>query len=374
MDYLKFNELIESIYQSAIDPESWEETLLLLNKYFNSNATGIFVSNNNALMSTQIPFLGVSEEALSSYNKDYALLNPTFAELEDLLPGHFFSEQLFNQLNQDSDYYHNTAFYNEWMKPQNFDHTSGGVLIAEKNNLVCFTQMRSFEQGKYSDQEILLQKTLSRHICRALEMSSMFQKLEYKSSCSNLLIKNIGLGVAIISKQGDLIEMNETARDSFDRCKSLFIHNGRITAKLAEDRDKLCKSLEQIQLLRVSNKELPVNLKLTDANNFFINLLPLPIQELPLFNDAAAIVIIKNSTAPTPIKLTHLTSSYSLTNSEARLAQQLAEGTELKNAARIIGVSYETARWYLKSIFEKTDTHRQTELVLKLNSDPVGKV
>ncbi|WP_281268629.1 hypothetical protein [Candidatus Colwellia aromaticivorans] len=37
-------------------------------------------------------------------------------------------------------------------------------------------------------------------------------------------------------------------------------------------------------------------------------------------------------------------------------------------------ISYETARWYLKYIFEKTGTHRQVDLILKINIDPVARL
>jgi DNA-binding CsgD family transcriptional regulator len=65
-----------------------------------------------------------------------------------------------------------------------------------------------------------------------------------------------------------------------------------------------------------------------------------------------------------------LVSLFALTPREAALAMELARGQDLAAAADRLRIAYETARGYLKSIFLKTATHRQAELValiLRLN-------
>jgi DNA-binding CsgD family transcriptional regulator len=54
---------------------------------------------------------------------------------------------------------------------------------------------------------------------------------------------------------------------------------------------------------------------------------------------------------------------YELTAAEARLAMPLIEGHSLKEAAEICGVTHNTAKSQLKSIFVKTNVRRQSELV-----------
>jgi FixJ family two-component response regulator len=54
---------------------------------------------------------------------------------------------------------------------------------------------------------------------------------------------------------------------------------------------------------------------------------------------------------------------FNLSKSEARLAEMLASGLDLKDAAEAIGITVLTARTYLKTIFEKTGANRQADLV-----------
>src|SRR5262245_18733548 len=54
----------------------------------------------------------------------------------------------------------------------------------------------------------------------------------------------------------------------------------------------------------------------------------------------------------------------SATGFEARLVIRLITGETLTSCAKALGCKYETLRGQLKSVFEKTKTHRQPELVL----------
>jgi len=58
--------------------------------------------------------------------------------------------------------------------------------------------------------------------------------------------------------------------------------------------------------------------------------------------------------------------SFSLSRQEARLTMEMVSGTVVKQAAHTIGISYETARGYLKSIYAKTGCNSQTALALKI--------
>ena len=57
---------------------------------------------------------------------------------------------------------------------------------------------------------------------------------------------------------------------------------------------------------------------------------------------------------------------FGLTPAEARLALHLVAGETLRSAEAKLSMTYETARTHLKSIFQKTGTCRQAELVVAI--------
>ena len=79
------------------------------------------------------------------------------------------------------------------------------------------------------------------------------------------------------------------------------------------------------------------------------------------------------SPAPTPPRVARSFEPPSeLTRTEARLAEVIVGGTNLREAAEDLGMAYETARKHLARIFVKTGTHRQAELVSKLARATAG--
>jgi DNA-binding CsgD family transcriptional regulator len=64
--------------------------------------------------------------------------------------------------------------------------------------------------------------------------------------------------------------------------------------------------------------------------------------------------------------LTGLSGLFGFTPAEARLAQSLMQGGGLRDAAARAHMSYATARWYLKLLFQKTGCTRQSELTALL--------
>ena len=63
-------------------------------------------------------------------------------------------------------------------------------------------------------------------------------------------------------------------------------------------------------------------------------------------------------------QMSFLKDRFDLTPAEARLVVHLITGESLRPCAKALGIKYETVRTYLKSVFQKTKTRRQAELVL----------
>ena len=74
------------------------------------------------------------------------------------------------------------------------------------------------------------------------------------------------------------------------------------------------------------------------------------------------LLLVNTDLRPGPDQ-TVLRAAFGLTASEARLAEYIATGGSLEDAATKFGITRGTAAKKLKFIFEKTDTHRQAELV-----------
>lgn len=82
-------------------------------------------------------------------------------------------------------------------------------------------------------------------------------------------------------------------------------------------------------------------------------------------------VFVHDPECPPAIDVQVLRDWYGLTPAETRVAVLLAGGLSLKEIVERFGIGANTARTHLKSIFAKTETRRQGELIQLLLSHPV---
>jgi DNA-binding CsgD family transcriptional regulator len=79
----------------------------------------------------------------------------------------------------------------------------------------------------------------------------------------------------------------------------------------------------------------------------------------------AIVVLVDLEARPTAAQC-DLIEAFRLTPAEARLATRVAAGEPIETIAEKLGIAYETARNVLRSIFQKTETRRQGELIALL--------
>jgi DNA-binding CsgD family transcriptional regulator len=95
--------------------------------------------------------------------------------------------------------------------------------------------------------------------------------------------------------------------------------------------------------------------------------LALTVQPLPSARRyrscAVAALFVRVPEAAAAHEVQSLREAYGLTPAELQLVRGLVNGSSLKELAILNGISYETARTYLRRVFDKTGTNRQAALV-----------
>jgi DNA-binding CsgD family transcriptional regulator len=109
----------------------------------------------------------------------------------------------------------------------------------------------------------------------------------------------------------------------------------------------------------------PLGIDLASGGTLHIDALPLPRDVTPP-RRIVALIFLRRTGEGRGSRAEALRNQFGLTPAETRLALALADGIGLREAAERNGVQLSTARVQLKSIFGKTETHRQAELVALL--------
>lgn len=110
----------------------------------------------------------------------------------------------------------------------------------------------------------------------------------------------------------------------------------------------------------------PVKLETETGRVLYIDAVPVPIQLRGQLNGAHALLYIREVAHASDFFKEFLQQEYHLTPAEASVTIRLAAGASLRAASKQLNISIWTARSHLRSIFQKTNTHRQAELVALL--------
>ena len=174
------------------------------------------------------------------------------------------------------------------------------------------------------------------------------------------------LAAIALDRHGFVADVNAAADAVFDndiniKEKRLFVRDLEARAHLKTSLDNLTKPALKFLIAE------PIVVRRTDKLPVIVRIWPFegpaqqPAQELRAF-------LTLNAMGPRPgPPAAILTKTFRLTPSEAKLACIIARGASPQVAARELKISRDTARNQLKSVFAKTDTHRQSELVALLH-------
>jgi DNA-binding CsgD family transcriptional regulator len=187
---------------------------------------------------------------------------------------------------------------------------------------------------------------------------------------STALTYGLGLvryGAMLVAMEGRLQVANRTALEILEKKDGLWLSNTGLIAHRASDTRTLLKLLrEAIQSPAQGEPgESPMILpRMTARSSLIIRVMPGPgLDSYPA--GRAAMVMLYDQDSGVEVNTSLLIKLYGLTRGEAALASSLMRGKSIEEAATELFISPHTARTHLKRIFMKTDTHRQTELVVR---------
>jgi DNA-binding CsgD family transcriptional regulator len=175
-------------------------------------------------------------------------------------------------------------------------------------------------------------------------------------------------GWAILDRHLKVLHLNARIREFFGN--GLTIVDRQLSSMCRADQEKLTSYLRHV---------ISGNICRDTSGHHFVHLprrdqLPLIVRAHcvsrapPDENPGALAIALVTDPEHSPFpKQSLIQLTLGLSNSEARVALALTNGASLVQAAEHIGVSHETARTHLKNVFAKSNTNRQSELVVLLN-------
>jgi DNA-binding CsgD family transcriptional regulator len=257
----------------------------------------------------------------------------------------------------------NSEFYSDLLRHYDIFHQCGGILQQTASANSAITLLRPRRKGSFGDGTTHLLAALVPHLQKAMKLHQQFVDLNARSRSLEAAIDLLTVGVMFLNCKGEPILLNRKAEELLQRKDGILLIGRRLGARTPPE----CSML-------AAEVSAAVNGSGFGAGGTFLlqrkNGRPLSVTAAPLRNaptgfsqNVAAVLFISDpeQKIESPVEL--LRRCYGITNAEARLTTALVEGLSLKEAADLCGVTHNTAKSQLKSIFLKTNVQRQAQLV-----------
>lgn len=228
---------------------------------------------------------------------------------------------------------------------------------------MCF--QRAIKEGVFTESDKALLTPLSAYLGEVASLSAAVGHMAISSATDALAY--VEQAAIAIDQTGKVISANRCAIESFD--EDFYLRNQQIIVQdnqARRDLDDLyerIKSRSDLDPLAVS----PIIIKRPDNRYLVLRVLPVPPAAKMPFLGARALLIFSTQSKQHLPDPSLLGRAFNLTKAEVRLARELADGQSLGDIATGLGLKKETVRNQIKSIFAKTGTNRQGQLVALLN-------
>lgn len=198
---------------------------------------------------------------------------------------------------------------------------------------------------------------------------------ERRRKIAEHVLETSGVGVILVDSTGTVLTINAAAHAIMAHTRVLAIHDGKLHAMRQADQHTLQRHIREKAEQQTSHDADPACYAafalLRDDH-------PLPVTVMvrpgPPYGPVSAplqrtaTVILRDPARRLRLAAPDLEQLFSLSPAEARLAQLLADGLSMDEAAVQLGVSRNTVRSQLQAVFAKTGTNRQGDLVRLLLS------
>jgi DNA-binding CsgD family transcriptional regulator/PAS domain-containing protein len=353
--------LINLIYEAVLDSDLWPSVLMALADAVGATQIAMLSMDRRAnVVTTFAPRL--DPDLLACWQKYWAF--PVLARASLRPTGEIYT------LDSLMPKFVATRFFNEFWQPAQLGLSAAGanLLVGDQFSALIFFS-NAPDKEFLTTQQMHVFEVVLRHLTRAARISRRLWELEIEQIAAVERLESLQEGALLVDASGKVIRANDAAKAMLDNGDGIFLDNGRIAAAGSEISQKLIASCAQTcQSLGGPGGEFkiprehprsPLHVTVTSLRSK-TQLADVPWigVEVPV-----AIVTVRDPDVDWGQQEINLRHRFGLTAAEARLAAEILKGDGRAAAARRRGISTATAKSHLSSIFEKTGTHRQAELI-----------
>lgn len=306
-----------------------------------------------------------------AYMHHYRLVDPRIPMMQDLQIGEWLHcpQALGDALVATH------PLYQEFLLPYDRRYNSMCKLVDMPEATIIFSLLSGEAEGPLAPEARAFVDRLLPHLQRACRIGIRNFVYSTQALVGHMLVDKLRQPVILMSPGGEVMHTNQAAQELLAATRLVQVEGGRLRLPQAQMRElqQRCLELEQAAKASRGLDQQVVDgqfrsLRIADAHSeesvFAFYTLLSPQREMGSFGLRPVVMLLfyHPSSAPA-IDASLLYAVFGLSPAECRIATLLAEGLSLKQIAHEQGTQHDTVRKQLRSIYQKTSTNRQPELI-----------
>jgi DNA-binding CsgD family transcriptional regulator len=266
------------------------------------------------------------------------------------------------------DHLKTTEFYNDFLRRFGWLHQCHAIIEIEEETVSAIALLRKASSSPFGEADLRLLRFLTPHLQRAVHLHGRFVDLALHTTISDRALDGFSTAVLCL-RNGRVIFANRAAASICTEKNGIRVSSGELRCTNLSANRALQRLIGGVSLFSIEDGgSMTVERNNSEPLRLFVSRVS---AETILPHSANAIVFVWDPEFQSPSLSKLLQSEYGLSHAEIRLVSIISRGNSLNEASEDLHVTYGTVRSQLKSIFHKTQTKRQSQLmklVLTLNA------
>jgi DNA-binding CsgD family transcriptional regulator/PAS domain-containing protein len=366
-----YSDSLDLVYRCLEDAREWRRVCEHLRAATGSESIHLFALDHRHGTLSYSDGANLPVEGELAYMQRYRFIDPRMP----LVMRGGLHEWMHCHESLDDDFVARDPFYQEFLLPYGRRYASACKLVAGDDATVILSTLRTPAQGPLPASAVAFIDALLPHLSRVVRIGIRDFVYSTQALVGRMLVNKLRQPVILMTPGGDVMHANDAARRLLGTTALVRVTEGRLS--LAGDAGpellRCCNELERALKAGGGAAAEPVaefqSLQVSAGHDSgeqlyaFFTLLP-PQEAMGAFGLRPVVMLLFYHPASAPaIDSSLLFAVFGLTPAECRIATALAEGRSLKEIARLHGTQHDTVRKQLRSIYQKTATNRQPELV-----------
>jgi DNA-binding CsgD family transcriptional regulator len=351
----KISDLIEDVYDAALEPARWSDVVGGINEFVGGHACGIFSKDSISKFGVSHYYCGADPYYIQLYSDTHCRFDPLASlppfgkvvSIPDLVP---FEE------------YRSGRFYQEWLRPQGC--VDAANVLLEKSG-TCPVLLTVLAGKRMVDDE--MRRRIAQFVPH-LHRSLMINKaIEYKKSEADTFadtLDGLRAGVFLVDAQCQVLHANAAAQEMLGEDDFLRLVAGQLVARDRQSNHDMRQMIANGDAAVVTPCAA-IPLTAHDGERYVAHLLPLKSlvrgADAPL--KAVAAVFVRKVGLDGQSYGGLIASAFGLTPAELRVLLAIVEVGGVPETSQRLGVAETTVKTHLYRIFSKTGASRQADLV-----------